>query len=676
MKGIDKSACRKYLEPLTAPNSDCGLFLVKHLKYIIRTAIKIVGHRRLLILCLYARGDTPDSRPVLTFTMFQASNTFITYDHRPDAKTAWRTSMLWNLDRSYYFPDTECAFYSRSDEERVIKFCAHRVPNLRRHDGFHALNDLQEAIRKCEKRHRQRIRELKIRERMSSLRALPKDTESWIAGEVVPAYFFYNYQKGKKANKKGVCSACGHEVELAGVRHNAHGVCPNCGRKLTMKSNGKRGWIWDRATASILQKLNENEVIIRIVKAYSSWPKGEPQKLSWYEETRIIVGLQGYGEIADEVYHNSCESVGITPWKKGYPPAMYLCNYNFNAETCGALYVRNLDKELTGTPWQYCQVKEFYKRRQCGEMEVLPYLKAHPKHPRLEHLVKVGFYQLAADIVYRGDYSHTLDESKNRTHQILRVMAEDVPFLRGLDANISLLREFQKYCAANLKGRQELLLWQIEHDVQYDILQILEHMTPHKMIRFLGEQYPILHEKKNQYGRTRYSSMQDMVREYRDYLEMCVKEHYDMGNSFVLFPSDLQAAHDKVARRIKQKADAKMRRDFKTAYRRIMAQLDFEMDGMKIVYPSTPSDIVAEGHALHHCVGSYVERVAKQECIILFLRKCENEATPFYTIEVRHQEVVQVRGMQNEAATPEVKKFMAQWEKRVLKQTEPLHRAA
>ena len=70
MERIDKKACRLFLEPVTPPSSDCGLFLVQSLKYIVRTAVKIVGHRRLLILCLYARGDTPGGRPKLVFTMF------------------------------------------------------------------------------------------------------------------------------------------------------------------------------------------------------------------------------------------------------------------------------------------------------------------------------------------------------------------------------------------------------------------------------------------------------------------------------------------------------------------------------------------------------------------------------------------------------------------------------
>ena len=104
MERIDKKACRRFLEPVTPPSSDCGLFLVESLKYIVRTAVKIVGHRRLLILCLYARGETPGDRPKLAFTMFQASDSFVTYDHDPDSKTRWRTAMLDNLDKDRYAP--------------------------------------------------------------------------------------------------------------------------------------------------------------------------------------------------------------------------------------------------------------------------------------------------------------------------------------------------------------------------------------------------------------------------------------------------------------------------------------------------------------------------------------------------------------------------------------------
>lgn len=160
--------------------------------------------------------------------------------------------------------------------------------------------------------------------------------------------------------------------------------------------------------------------------------------------------------------------------------------------------------------------------------------------------------------------------------------------------------------------------------------------------------------------------MQDLVTEYRDYLDMCRRMGYDMKNSFVLYPKDLQKSHDKTARRYERKKDTLIKRNFIAVYRQLSGRPNFERDGLKIVYPDTPDDVVAEGHALHHCVGSYTECVANGECVILFLRKCSDESKPFYTIEVRGQEVVQVRSMGNCGMTPEVKTFVAAWKQRVL----------
>lgn len=268
-----------------------------------------------------------------------------------------------------------------------------------------------------------------------------------------------------------------------------------------------------------------------------------------------------------------------------------------------------------------------------------------------------------------NNYIHKdrLDETQNRTHRILDVMAEDVPLLRDLDVNSKALETYQEYCRVNLKDRQKLLLWQGEHGVRWNVMSALKHMTAHKFMRYVNGQYLLLQDRKARYGGQRYNSMQAVVTEYKDYLEMCQKQKYDLANSFVLYPADLQTAHDKVAQRIKHNADAKQRRDFRAAYKRVMGQLDFEADGMKIVYPASSDNIVAEGHALHHCVGGYVDRVARKKCMILFLRRCEDEGKPFYTVEVRGRKAVQVRGMENKEATPEVRKFMDLWEKRVLR---------
>lgn len=348
--------------------------------------------------------------------------------------------------------------------------------------------------------------------------------------------------------------------------------------------------------------------------------------------------------------------------EKGERPAYSQWQYNYEADTCGHVYAKNLPEALQGTPWQYCPVSEFYTH--CHEpMQVATFLYAYLKHPRLEHLVKVGFCSIVADMVYGYSYGHDgcLDESRDRTHQILQVAAEDVEFLRGLDVNLSALKLYRMY--QGVKDRQRLLAWHLKHEVKRDVATLLDYMTAYRFLKYMDSQ----HGNLCQGDSSRYKNMQDVVTEYRDYLSICRNLGYDLKNSFILYPRNLQEAHDRVAAEFKYKKDKQIEQDFIKVYQKLAGKYDFEKDGLKIVYPDTPDDVIAEGHALHHCVGRYVKSVAGGQCIILFLRRCSDEAQPFYTIEVQGNKAVQVKGMRNCDMTPEVQAFITAWERCVLR---------
>lgn len=649
---LNKKLCRRYANPELKLDADNGLFRAQQVKYIVCTDIQTIDNQPVLILYLIPREQAAkgDYRPV--WAMFQSESDYITLEQK-DGRTKWRAAAFEKLFKENYL-GRGCAFYSARDERRVVSYFKDGDAQ-----GFPSLIKAQDAYIAARRRNRQLDLERKILARMDGLPALPDGLEDWAHRNVLPGYFFYDHAKKGKAT--GVCSICGEEITLEKVKHNGETVCPRCGRHLTMKPRGRVKRMSDRETFQVIQQAGPGELVIRILKVIAAYEGDGPViYIHIHESARKFVSVGPDGNMNQERFYMAYRGI-LTDWKKGDHPTS-MGYVTFEGETCGHLYCGNLPEVLTGTPWEYCPVGLFYEHHRIP-MVLCTFLNGFLRHPRLEHLIKTGFYNLAADVVYSYHGNALLDESQNRTHRILGVRAEDVPFLRDLGVKAEALNTYQEYCQKNLKDRQRLLTWQLEHDVKWNIIPVLEHMTAHKFMRYLDAQYRLL---KGQNGGWRYHSMQDLVTEYKDYLEMCVKQKYDMKNSFVLYPADLQKAHDKVAQRIKIKANAKMRRDFNAAYQRIMGQLDFELNGMKIVYPASLDQIVAEGHALHHCVGNYVDRVAAHKTIILFLRRCEDVDKPYFTVEVRDRKVVQVHGMENKAAPPEVKQFMDIWEKRVL----------
>lgn len=305
--------------------------------------------------------------------------------------------------------------------------------------------------------------------------SIPRGLATWAHQNVMPAYFIYDHAKHGKAS--GVCTSCEQKATLTGVKYKAKGVCPHCGRELTMKPKGRIGKLYDRETFQVLQRTRTGELAVRIMKATCAY-YGDHPGTAVYESTRQFVSLDQSGAVHYDRYYYAYSS---ERWKQGDRPAMFPYQYSFEGDTCGHVYCENLPKVLSGTPWQYCPIQTFYEHSH-EPMQMYPFLIAHLEHPKLEHLVKVGFYDLVSDLTYRSSYGLKLDESQNRTHHILGVGAEDVDFLRGLDVNLSALKIFQGYCSRNLKDRQHLLAWQLEHKVELNVGAALEYMTAHKFI--------------------------------------------------------------------------------------------------------------------------------------------------------------------------------------------------
>lgn len=96
--------------------------------------------------------------------------------------------------------------------------------------------------------------------------------------------------------------------------------------------------------------------------------------------------------------------------------------------------------------------------------------------------------------------------------------------------------------------------------------------------------------------------------------------------------------------------------------------------GLILRVPRDAQEIKNEGAALHHCVGTYVDRVAKGQTHIFFVRRVEEPDTPYFTMEYNKGRVIQCRGSHNCGMPASVKAFVAAFEKLMKEREEKIER--
>lgn len=92
--------------------------------------------------------------------------------------------------------------------------------------------------------------------------------------------------------------------------------------------------------------------------------------------------------------------------------------------------------------------------------------------------------------------------------------------------------------------------------------------------------------------------------------------------------------------------------------------LEYKDDDYCIITPEDSSELINEGISLHHCVGSYVDKVNKGKTSILFLRKIDVPDESLITIEYQDGTIKQVRGLCERLMSDKERKFFDKWVKK------------
>ena len=660
MKKIDKRACRKFAMPELEFNLNEGVLHVESCPYIIRTAVHNISGQRILVLYIYQSENILAGSIKPRWVMFHSRDDFATLSFRENAKATWQCSTLDSLDRIGGF-DSKCAFYRQQDETRVARFCKCE------RGAISVLGYLQRLISRHRELERKWKKQRAIIERMKYVPVLPRDLKGFIHREVMPQYTFYDYQR--KGPERAFCTACRHEVSIAAAKHNASGTCPRCKKKITFKSRGKRGRIFDRATVQVLQKAEGNGLVLRIIKVYRSFADSDiPNHFEIWENARQFITLSSSGQCSvDAYYYHYKAGYDLTPWCNGYRPVFDRWKYNFTADMSGVLYQRNLSDTLKDTPWAYSQLEAFSGIASFSG--VATFLSAYIKRPKIEHLIKMKLYRLVSGIIY-GGYSYSALQAINFNGENMRaILGIDRPYfplLRELNPSIDQLHLIRQLLQADHKPSTEQIKWFIASKISNAdaAKELLAHMSVHKLQRYVEQQFAP--EDEAALKRVDYYKMNTLITDYHDYLCMCKELQYDVKNSFILFPRELKAAHDSVAKTLKDKRTAEQEKAIAGSFDEWQKRYQYQSKELMMIPPHSAKEIVDEGAALHHCVRLYVKNVAEKKSVILFVRSVDEPDKSLCTVEVKDGQVTQARGFDNAEPPAQITAFIEQWKQRVL----------
>ena len=156
-----------------------------------------------------------------------------------------------------------------------------------------------------------------------------------------------------------------------------------------------------------------------------------------------------------------------------------------------------------------------------------------------------------------------------------------------------------------------------------------------------------------------FKTLNSFMSELRDYLDMCVS----IDIKPTLYSSYLKQTHDITSRNYEVKLTEEQAEMFENAYKEFKPFV-MEDKTYSIIRPKNADDVKHEGSALNHCVASYISKVLKRNCLIVFLRKTKATDKPLVTIEIENEAIVQARGASNRSITEDEYKAICEYAKK------------
>ena len=470
-----------------------------------------------------------------------------------------------------------------------------------------------------------------------------KGLEEWVRKQY-PAHFIYYRRKGNYSYCH--CSECDARYRLRAVptqdpyedaamdiekpERDKETKCRNCKVKAVYKPAGNCKAEFHSNYVVFGQKVDDETFIFRTYYSYQQTNKDCKTHYVVNEEKRILL-------------------------QKGKKPIRYRSNNVY------------WYRDTSGEPWVYIvHPRTFTNIKKTAMFKYVPvhpaitcrslcwvmkYYIAAARYPDMEMIIKMGLIEYANRLIH--GYPTNINPRGRTIEDRLRIYKSRIPYMIKEKGNAKTTYRFQLERKMGLHwSDEEIEIFDQMREDNYDDkwLIALKYVSLAKLKKYFTKQ-EIWPDKNDDWRVSR--NKRECRTEYYDYLAMRDEQGYDMTNDIILFPKDLKRRHDEmVLEREKHEQDKRQKEvlekypKIKTRYRKLSEKYSAAAGGYIIRPAKDAAEIVAEGRALHHCVGgdNYLSGHNKGNSFILFLRPAQKKDIPFITVEIRGEKIIQWYG--------------------------------
>lgn len=671
---------------------------LNEIKYIIDTELV---DKNIVVMNFFAVAELREGKTTAAFRTFLSEDDYITQDLTND-NTKWLTASFDMMqDIGFYRiiwdeQERKCrdnfSVYIWSGQDVIESF----FKSYKKHASdtiWNLIRRFQDKVKdeRLEQKHRKVLDPIDLK--MKSVQNPPEEFKNWVWENGMSFSRYGIYKETEKNKAEFECSYCKAKgvVDRTKIRlrNNENGECPFCKSKVTYKAKGKLARVIKDTSDFIYVDRQEKGFLLRCFWASREIRDGNIKE-GCIEET-----LLEYKRCFWTVEKKSLRKEAYE-WGVYHQRGKYRWIPGSGGIISAGLYHDNLPQAWEHTAMKYSGIDILAKNYN----GILPYegaILAYLEFPKFEWICKMGLNNLAVNIANKYSFYYlstdAIDYKANTIYEILGLTKVNTKILQEIDGNtdeLALLQEAQKL---NIQMSAE------EVKEYYEVfgcnIKLLREkgnkISFHKFFKYFDKEIERYIDKKPKEKLKREELIElkrNMVNDWKDYLSWCRELKYDLDNMFIYMPNNFKQVHDRVAKEYKDLKDRKAaaekkRRDKLVAKKMQKLKKDMEEifsknvgadalnikgKGLILIVPANSDDIKKEGEALHHCVGTYIERVAKGETAIFFIRKENEPNKPYYTLEWKDNKVIQCRGMNNCNMTNAVKAFIKVFEKKMNEQ--------